>query len=213
MSEFCCFRTRPDTSCARSTTRRRRSGSSWCSRRIAATSSTIRGRTARSRSASTSPRRRWTRSSPAPCQHPVDGVIAVGDRPVVLAARAAAALDLPWHSVAGAQASHGQAALEGRADASPDCRAPHFALVPAHEMAGSAAAVMATVSLRAEARGPVGEPRRDPRQHARRIRRRVRSDPRAAGAAGSPRGPRRARRIRSSSRTTSTATSSRSKAS
>jgi biotin carboxylase len=36
---------------------------------------------------------------------PVDGVVAVGDRPVVLAARAADALKLPWHSVAGALAS------------------------------------------------------------------------------------------------------------
>src|SRR5215471_14980818 len=36
---------------------------------------------------------------------PVHGVLAVGDRPVVLAARAAAALGIPWHSVAGAQAS------------------------------------------------------------------------------------------------------------
>src|SRR5436190_12032578 len=37
--------------------------------------------------------------------HPIHGVIAVGDRPVVLAARAAEALALPWHSVAGAEAS------------------------------------------------------------------------------------------------------------
>src|SRR5436190_13222942 len=36
---------------------------------------------------------------------PVAGVIAVGDRPVVLAARAASALGLPWHSIAGAAAS------------------------------------------------------------------------------------------------------------
>lgn len=36
---------------------------------------------------------------------PIAGVIAVGDRPVVLAARAAAALGIPWHSVAGAIAS------------------------------------------------------------------------------------------------------------
>ena len=36
---------------------------------------------------------------------PVDGVIAVGDRPVTLAARSAAALGVRWHSVAGAQAS------------------------------------------------------------------------------------------------------------
>src|SRR5712691_1899072 len=38
-------------------------------------------------------------------QYPVQGLIAVGDRPVVLAARAAQALNLPWHSVAGAAAS------------------------------------------------------------------------------------------------------------
>jgi len=36
---------------------------------------------------------------------PIDGVLAVGDRPVVLGARAAEALCLPWHSVAGARAS------------------------------------------------------------------------------------------------------------
>jgi biotin carboxylase len=36
---------------------------------------------------------------------PVDGVIAVGDRPVVLAARAAAALGVPWHSADAARAS------------------------------------------------------------------------------------------------------------
>ncbi len=36
---------------------------------------------------------------------PVDGVIAVGDRPVVLAAHAASALALPWHTTGGASAS------------------------------------------------------------------------------------------------------------
>src|SRR5215813_1877133 len=38
-------------------------------------------------------------------ERPIDGVIAVGDRPVTLAARAAHALGLPWHSVEGAAAS------------------------------------------------------------------------------------------------------------
>jgi biotin carboxylase len=75
-------------------------------------------------------------------RHPVDGVIAVGDRPVVLAARAAAALELPWHPVAGAQVAtdkrRSRAALMHAGLPSP-----HFAIVPAHEMAGSAAAVMA----------------------------------------------------------------------
>ena len=36
---------------------------------------------------------------------PVHGVIAVGDRPVILAAHAAQALGIRWHSVAGAEAS------------------------------------------------------------------------------------------------------------
>src|SRR6266542_2878659 len=34
----------------------------------------------------------------AACSRPIDGVIAVGDRPTVIAARVAAALGLPWHS-------------------------------------------------------------------------------------------------------------------
>ena len=38
-------------------------------------------------------------------REPIAGVIAVGDRPVILAARAAQALGLPWHSVAAATAS------------------------------------------------------------------------------------------------------------
>jgi biotin carboxylase len=38
-------------------------------------------------------------------RQPVTGVIAVGDRPMILAARAADAMGLPWHSVNGAAAS------------------------------------------------------------------------------------------------------------
>jgi biotin carboxylase len=41
----------------------------------------------------------------AAADRPVDGVIAVGDRPVVLAARAAKALELPWHPPDAARAS------------------------------------------------------------------------------------------------------------
>lgn len=72
---------------------------------------------------------------------PVNGVIAVGDRPVVLAARAAAALDLPWHPASGAQASadkrRSRAALM-----SAGLPSPRFVVVPANDMAGSAAAAM-----------------------------------------------------------------------
>ena len=48
-------------------------------------------------------------------RRPGVGIIAVGDRPVPLAARAAETLGIPWHSVAGADAStdkrHARAAL------------------------------------------------------------------------------------------------------
>jgi biotin carboxylase len=62
-------------------------------------------------------------------QSPIDGLIAVGDRPVPLAARAAAALGITWHSVAGADAStdkrHARAAL-----ALAGLPAPVFAVRP-----------------------------------------------------------------------------------
>src|SRR5262245_1526217 len=71
---------------------------------------------------------------------PVDGVIAVGDRPVVLAARAAEVLGLPWHSVQGAMASsdkrRSRAAL-----AAAGLPAPQYVVVPAHENATAAARV------------------------------------------------------------------------
>jgi biotin carboxylase len=74
-------------------------------------------------------------------RYPVAGVIAVGDRPVVLAARAAASLDLPWHPASGAQAStdkrRSRAALM-----SAGLPSPRFVVVPANDMAGSAAAAM-----------------------------------------------------------------------
>ena len=38
-------------------------------------------------------------------EFPIDGVLAVGDRPVVLAAHAAQALGIQWHSIRGAEAS------------------------------------------------------------------------------------------------------------
>jgi biotin carboxylase len=61
---------------------------------------------------------------------PIDGVIAVGDRPVVLAARAAVALGLTWHAVEGALAStdkrRARAAL-----AEAGLPSPRFAVLPA----------------------------------------------------------------------------------
>jgi biotin carboxylase len=57
-------------------------------------------------------------------RQPVDGLIAVGDRPVVLAARAAEALRIPWHSVAGALACtdkrHSRSAMAASGLPSPE---------------------------------------------------------------------------------------------
>jgi biotin carboxylase len=44
----------------------------------------------------------------------IDGVLAAGDRPARLAADAAAALGLPWHSIAGARASTNKLLARGR---------------------------------------------------------------------------------------------------
>ena len=71
---------------------------------------------------------------------PVHGVLAVGDRPVVLAARAAATLGVPWHSAAGAQAStdkrHSRATL-----AAGGLPSPGFATLSAAAVSSVAAAV------------------------------------------------------------------------
>jgi hypothetical protein len=45
---------------------------------------------------------------------PIDGILAVGDRPAALAARAAAALGLPWHSPEAADASRSKWATKER---------------------------------------------------------------------------------------------------
>ncbi len=60
-------------------------------------------------------------------RQPVTGVIAVGDRPVILAARAAAAMGLPWHSVNGAVASANKRRSRA-AFASADLPSPPFAI-------------------------------------------------------------------------------------
>jgi len=60
---------------------------------------------------------------------PVDGLIAVGDRPVVLAARAADALKLPWHSVPGALAATDKRRSRA-AIAAAGLPAPEFIVMP-----------------------------------------------------------------------------------
>jgi biotin carboxylase len=62
---------------------------------------------------------------------PIDGVIAVGDRPVVLAARAAEALQLPWHSVGGALASTDKRRSRA-AIAAADLPSPRFCVIPSN---------------------------------------------------------------------------------
>jgi biotin carboxylase len=65
----------------------------------------------------------------AAAKRPIDGVIAVGDRPMLLAARVAETLDLTWHSVEGAVATmdkrRSRAAL-----AHAGLPSPRFSVVP-----------------------------------------------------------------------------------
>jgi biotin carboxylase len=78
--------------------------------------------------------------------HPVDGLIAVGDRPVVLAARVADALRLPWHSVRGALASTDKRRSR-RAIADAGLPSPQFAVLSASS-ASSASVRPPTSDLR-----------------------------------------------------------------
>ena len=64
-------------------------------------------------------------------QRRVDGVVAVGDRPVVLAARAAEALRIPWHSAAGAAASADKRRSR-TAMAAAGLPSPRFVVVDVH---------------------------------------------------------------------------------
>jgi biotin carboxylase len=66
-------------------------------------------------------------------QQSIDGVIAVGDRPLVLAARAAEALNLPWHSVDGAAASADKRQSRARL-AAAGLPSPRFTI---HQAAGA----------------------------------------------------------------------------
>ena len=76
----------------------------------------------------------------AAATRPIGGVIAVGDRPVPLAAAAARALRIPWHSVEGAAASadkrHSRTAL-----AVAGLPSPQFSIVPVNGSVGDSAFV------------------------------------------------------------------------
>ena len=88
-------RRRPATRFARSARRQRSWACGWCLPATAATSSRTRGGIRRFRSGSTTRPRRWSSRARAAVGAAPDGILAVGDRPVTLAARVAAALGLP----------------------------------------------------------------------------------------------------------------------
>lgn len=70
-------------------------------------------------------------------ERPVDGVIAVGDRPVLLAGEAAAALGLPWHPPDGAAASANKRLTRERL-AAAGLPTPWFRALDAHAPAPAA---------------------------------------------------------------------------
>lgn len=74
-------------------------------------------------------------------QFPIDGVIAVGDRPVSLAARAAAKLGISWHSIAGADASTDKRKSR-RALAAANLPSPRFTVIDAGAATGAVASAM-----------------------------------------------------------------------
>jgi biotin carboxylase len=72
----------------------------------------------------------------------LDGVLAVGDRPTVLAASVAARLGLPWHPVVAAERSR-QKVLTRRALVAARQPAPAFEVVPSHQSVDEATACAA----------------------------------------------------------------------
>ena len=159
--------------------------SNWCSRPIAVISSTIRGRTARFRCGSTMTRRRSRRSSTRARRRPIDGVIAVGDRPVVTGRARRRSAGLPWQPVDGARRPAGQAPVRARPGRPPGLpvaalRIVHaLASIDASRVGGDGAAipcVLKPVGL-SGSRGVIRA------ELASGARRRVRAHPRAAARA------------------------------
>ena len=74
-------------------------------------------------------------------QRPIDGIIAVGDRPTVLAAKAAQALGLPGNPVEGAEASRSKKAMR-QAFASARMHTPWFLDMPGDRDVRSASAAI-----------------------------------------------------------------------
>jgi ATP-grasp domain/L-amino acid ligase C-terminal domain 2/ATP-grasp N-terminal domain len=72
-------------------------------------------------------------------ERPIDGVLAVGDRPAVIAARAARAIGLPWHLPAGAAVAHNKLLTRERLRAA-GLPVPQFAAFSLSASAGLAAA-------------------------------------------------------------------------
>ena len=62
--------------------------------------------------------------------HPIDGLVAVGDRPVVIASHVASALGIPWHSAEGAEASANKRLSRERFAAAGLLAPWHFPLPP-----------------------------------------------------------------------------------
>ena len=149
----------------------RRSGraaraSSWCSRPTGATCSTIRGGTRaipirfHDEDASVGGDRRAR-----PRAAPIDGVLAVGDRPTVIAARVAAGARAARAPARGRRIARATSSARASACATPACRCRgscrrHRTPIPQRARARS----RARIPVRPQAGGAVGQPRR----HARR---------------------------------------------
>ena len=93
---------------------------------------------------------------------PFDGLLAVGDRPTLIAAKAARALGLPWHPPDAAAVAGNKQLTRECLRAGRTAGAVVRARLDRRRSAGAGG--HADLSLRAQAPGAVGQPRR----HARR---------------------------------------------
>ena len=169
--ESSCSRRRRDIRRGRSARRPSGSASISCSPPIAVTCSRIRGGRRRCRFVSTTKTRRSRRLSRPRATRPIDGVLAVGDRPTVIAARVGGGAGAAVAS-AGGRRGRAQQARDARAAAR---RRPAGALVPsrARSRLSDPRARLRRIAfpVRRQAARAVRQPRRDARRRRAELRR------------------------------------------
>ena len=95
----------------------------------------------------------------AAVEKPIDGVLAVGDRPSIIAAATCEVLNLPWHPLAAVTTARSKRLTRERLR---DCRPARSLVSIDRSLRGPAIPAAGRLSVRAEAGRPDWQPRRDP---------------------------------------------------